>query len=541
MIRRDTADMWLANGDNVLLDGEIGYELDSRKMKIGYQSKSYSELQYFAGGITTVGGGLTVSEEGVLSVNNDQVVGELPAGTSMKSYVDGLIQGEGATRAQEDQLLNNRVDAALVELAEEVSDRQIADSALQQQITVTTELVGTLSTDLQAEREARIDADLALQGLVTSAEGDIGTLQTDLQTERESRLAGDAALQTQITANEGSISDVDDKFGSLSISGPTGGEFAADNVTDFVSDLLFRNATGDMGGLSIKVYVDNATGEINNAIDVIYDADNGTGIVTDLGAQINALTTRVTDLEAAVGALENKFDQNGDFTGNITGDLTGNTFGNHTGDVLDADGNVIVDVANANFNGNVLGNLTGNSVGNHYGSVYASNTTDLLVNGETGGFTGTTASFSGVVTALAGDGTADSRVITLADMQAYAPLVDPNFTGDVTAGGTVHAAGFQANAVGGGLGGDVYNHAGDTKVVDSEAGRFFGSATSAFKLSISRHAISSIDSNGSDGDTWDAAAEGQIEDGTVIYDSSKGAIYVRLVDGAFDGYVQLSA
>ena len=99
MVRRDTADMWLLNGDNVLLDGEIGYELDSRKMKIGYQSKSYSELPYFAGGIVSVNttAGLTLSEDGILSVNNDQVVGELPSGTSMKDYVDGLHQAQGLT------------------------------------------------------------------------------------------------------------------------------------------------------------------------------------------------------------------------------------------------------------------------------------------------------------------------------------------------------------------------------------------------------------------------------------------------------------
>ena len=145
----------------------------------------------------------------------------------------------------------------------------------------------------------------------------------------------------------------------------------------------------------MKVYIDEATASLDADIRVIYDKVDGSGLIADLGGQINGLDDRLTIVEGKVGALENKFDANGNLVGNIIGDVTGNTEGNHTGDVLDADGNVIVDVANANFNGNVLGNLTGNTVGNHYGSVYNDATDVLLIDGATGNFIGTDLALSG--------------------------------------------------------------------------------------------------------------------------------------------------
>ena len=62
------------------------------------------------------------------------------------------------------------------------------------------------------------------------------------------------------------------------------------------------------------------------------------------------------------------------------------------------------------------------------------------------------------------------------------------------------------------------------------------------KLTINRHVISSIDSNGSDGLVWDAATEANIPDGTIVWDLSKGAVYIRLIEpGTFDGYARISA
>ena len=257
------------------------------------------------------------------------------------------------------------------------------DNVLSERITVLKADLDETVGEIAEGTSVKEYVDVKVQG-ETDARMAMDTVHTNQLNNRYTKAEVDALLGDKIGSDY-----VDDRIGTLSI-----GTFSSDNVTDFVGDLLFKDATGDMGGLSVKVYVDNATTELNNDIDQIYDKDNGTGIVADLGTQINALTTRVTDLETAVGALENKFDGDGNLTGNIIGDLTGNTFGNHTGDVLDANGNVIVDVANANFNGNVLGNLTGNTVGNHYGNVYNDATDVLLVDASTGAFVGETLALS---------------------------------------------------------------------------------------------------------------------------------------------------
>ena len=402
MVRRDTADMWLLNGDNVLLDGEIGYELDSRKMKIGYQSKSYSELPYFAGGIVSVNtaAGLTLNEDGVLSVNNDQVVGELPSGSSMKDYVDGLHQSQGLTLNTEVTRLDNRIDGVneSIDLPSDTTVKAYVDGLIQNEASVRSN-IDTIHTS-QINARAKLDG-AAFTGVITAPAGEnvipflfadqaafpaaAGAHGAILHSHADAAMffAHAGAYHQVLDVNTAYLkTEVDDKFGPLSITGPTGGAFAADNVTDFVSDLLFRDATGDMGGLSMKKYVDEATASLNADIDEIYDKADGSGLIADLGAQINGLDSRLTIVEGKVGVLENKFDVNGDFNGNVIG----NTEGTHKGDVVDANGNVIVDVANANFNGNVAGNLTGNTVGSHYGNVYADENganPGLIINGDT--------------------------------------------------------------------------------------------------------------------------------------------------------------
>ncbi len=50
-IRRDSSTNW-ASVDPVLADGEFGYELDTRKVKIGDNSSTWSELAYVSGAST---------------------------------------------------------------------------------------------------------------------------------------------------------------------------------------------------------------------------------------------------------------------------------------------------------------------------------------------------------------------------------------------------------------------------------------------------------------------------------------------------------
>lgn len=64
-IRRDLAQVWTAN-DPVLSIGEPGYEIDTRRMKIGDGVTSWNELPYFSTG----------AQEGALLA--DHVASETP-------------------------------------------------------------------------------------------------------------------------------------------------------------------------------------------------------------------------------------------------------------------------------------------------------------------------------------------------------------------------------------------------------------------------------------------------------------------------------
>ena len=87
VIRRDESSAWVTNGKVVLLRGEMGYETDTGKMKIGNSQDAYEDLPYFVGGITDVDGVTLVKDgEGTIALNTDSIVGNI-VGT-IKEYVD---------------------------------------------------------------------------------------------------------------------------------------------------------------------------------------------------------------------------------------------------------------------------------------------------------------------------------------------------------------------------------------------------------------------------------------------------------------------
>ena len=476
LIRRDTSTAWQLNGDTVLLDGEMGYETDTKKLKIGNSATPYGDpnFEYFAGGITgtVFNGGILKDPDGKLYFDSSLVLGDIEEGATVKSYVDGLVQGEGSTRAQEDQLLSDRVDEVTAnvttvteDLATESSNRQSADSSLQQQVTGVINNLATESSNRQAAdsslQQQVVDvvsdvagkADLAganFTGVITAPSGEnvIPFLFTDQDafpaaTDVHGAILHSHADAAMFFAHAGAYhqvldantaydkTEVDGKFGTLSISGPTGGEFASDNVTDFVSELLFLNAAGDMGGLSMKAYVDAADAALGVEIRALYNPIDSTGMVVDLGAQINALTDRVTAVEGKVGVLENKFDADGDFTGNTTG--------NHTGDVQNGAGDIVVDAANKLFLGDLTGNVTGDTVGTHVGSVKNDVGDVTLVDATTAAFVGVTMSLSGAA-GVAGTLQVDDTVAAKSNMIVGDVVTDgpPETDGNGFFYGSVH-------------------------------------------------------------------------------------------------------
>ena len=61
-LRRDSKAAWDNASNVVLFDGEVGLELDTGRSKTGYASKTWSQLDYNAGGITATGKGLVLED-----------------------------------------------------------------------------------------------------------------------------------------------------------------------------------------------------------------------------------------------------------------------------------------------------------------------------------------------------------------------------------------------------------------------------------------------------------------------------------------------
>lgn len=74
-IRRDDSAKWTINNP-ILLQGELGYETDTRYMKIGDGSTPWNLLSYWTGGLT--GGGLIVKEDNVTVQNPTNVLNFSP-------------------------------------------------------------------------------------------------------------------------------------------------------------------------------------------------------------------------------------------------------------------------------------------------------------------------------------------------------------------------------------------------------------------------------------------------------------------------------
>lgn len=99
--RRKTAAAWTASSgdpDELLLDGEMGVETDTRKAKFGDGVTAWNSLSYAASDLT---GALLTSQldtDGTLAANSDAKV---PSQKAVKTYVDmavtGLMDFKGAT------------------------------------------------------------------------------------------------------------------------------------------------------------------------------------------------------------------------------------------------------------------------------------------------------------------------------------------------------------------------------------------------------------------------------------------------------------
>ena len=118
VVRRDDVAKWaLVEDDLKLLKGEIGYESDTNRMKVGDGVTYWRDRPHIAGGITEVkeGGGLDMTELGVLSLDSENVIGPIGDDVTVKEYVDSVVgdyNGEADAMTYVDKELALKADLA---------------------------------------------------------------------------------------------------------------------------------------------------------------------------------------------------------------------------------------------------------------------------------------------------------------------------------------------------------------------------------------------------------------------------------------------
>ena len=274
--RRDSSGNW-ASVNPVLLAGEIGYETDTQKFKIGTGSLDWNGLNY--ANRPFVGSGLNYNiDTGVVYADIDQaefdaldarVVG-LEVDPTTETYVDDQIaqlksESENAdsnlTALLDNEILNRIAgdDQLAADLAIEAATRTNEDLALQVQINTLNDgdqVDGSVAKAVRLEREAREAQDTIHTNDIARIDG--------LSSVNGSFREGDLNETNRASAAEGLLSDRIDQLDSSTgqdISDEEAARIAADGALgDRIDDEINDRTTADATIQAQVTKIDGAVG-----------------------------------------------------------------------------------------------------------------------------------------------------------------------------------------------------------------------------------------------------------------------------------------
>ena len=278
--RRDSSGNW-ASVNPVLLAGEIGYETDTQKFKIGTGSLDWNGLNY--ANRPFVGSGLNYNiDTGVVYADIDQaefdaldarVVG-LEVDPTTETYVNDQIAQLKSESENADSNLTALLD-------NEILNRIAGDDQL--------------AADLLTEAVERSNEDLALQVQIdTLNDGDQveGSVAKAVRLEREARVAQDTIHTTDIARIDG-LSSVNGSFRE--------GDLNETNRAEAAEDLLHKRLLviegNGVGSIELQVQ-DEANARIvaDNALDDKIDDE-----IQDRTEADTTIQAQVTKIDGAVG------------------------------------------------------------------------------------------------------------------------------------------------------------------------------------------------------------------------------------------------
>ncbi len=400
--RRGTAQQW-TDANPRLAAGEIGFETDTGKFKVGDDVNFWDDLAYF--------------------VNSDDLAGEL-GDYATEAYVGQAISSlvDGAPN-----LLNtlNEVAAALGDDPNFISTIGTSLDAKADNSYVTA-LIGDATVTGVGGNTITSRIASAVSGLVDAAPSTLNTLN-----ELAAAINDDASYASTVTTAIGAkVSKSGDTMtGALTLSGEPTTTFHAANKGYVDGELASLSATLE----AADGVLTNAVSDLDDAVAaLVIQAD---GLETDLATNTSTLSGEINDVAGDLTSLTSSFNTLSTDVGTLTSDL-----GNLTTDVgTKAPTNA------PTFTGTVvlpsttsIGDVSSAELG-HLNGVTSAIQTQIDAKAPTANptFTGTVV---GVTKAMVGlgdvDNTADSAkpvsTATQTALDAKAPLESPTFTGTVS-------------------------------------------------------------------------------------------------------------
>ena len=346
-IRRGTAAQWTAS-NRVLQDGELGYETDTKNLKVGDGTTAWNSLAYTIEGTAAA---ITAASIGALET---ETTTSLSLAANILSYTDET----GATTDLDLSLYLDDTNLARVQSGHYDRHTGIATFKRDDSTTFTldlSDLIGesfnlSVAADDSTQRTINAGETLSILGgdrVTTSsdAEGAITITASDTFDLKGSVFADDSSLMVDAVNNvivapvEGGVTG--DVQGN--VTGDVTGNLTGD-VTGNVTGNLSGNAAGDHTGTFTGYHTGDMTGSVfADDSTLLVDAVNGVIVGPYQGDVIGNLT--------------------GNVTGNVTGDVSGEVTGDLYGSVFAEDSIRMVDNINNTFTGDLTGDVTGNLTG----------------------------------------------------------------------------------------------------------------------------------------------------------------------------------
>ncbi len=300
VIRRDTSTNWNNVGASVvLLAGEQGYETNTGKMKVGNGEDVWNDLPYYTGGITDIDHDTIIMDAaGVISLNEDSVIGDLGTALNVKDYVDIKddalalsIANEAAAREAADEAeasVREDADTALgARIDQEIISRGAVDSELQTAIADIGDRVVVLES-VSATKDEISDANDSIADVAN----DLGHFKTQTQAEFDSQANMIIDLQVADTVESAARA-----AGDESVAGMLSDSVTALEAAD--ADEVLARIAGD----------ESVAGMLADSVDALELVD--AGLASDLQDSVTALELVDAGLDERLDTVESELDRIG--------------------------------------------------------------------------------------------------------------------------------------------------------------------------------------------------------------------------------------